>query len=675
MTTVLQPITPTPTLDLPPSGGMDVIHKVLGGDPGAATQSLPVIGDVMYVINIIAMTAGCSWLIYIFVAGAYKTATSGKPAGGDWSLGSFFLRLAVTFALLTPMPSGFSLGQIVTLGAVNLSISAGNIVWAAAGTSLLTRGGSIGAGTVTDAAVRDTVRSTLKAELCVSAANSYRRALGEPNSHKRSTGDGKVTWGAFTDSCDQDAILSGVCQARDDDASCGSAVMTDATALQAAAGGDSSLARFATAASTAQEAAFLRMSNAAAQLAASMTRPWRTYELDTGMERPVRQAVPDENWQQPPQEWVDNTINRLAEAYRTDINLSLSAAALSAGIMTDAARAIAPHAQAGWLSAGTWYWQLARANGAITAAAAIPQVLAGARGTGYGETVRQASVGYADKSMGDDLRELFAQSKGEGAKDWLINKALTAAGTSRELLATSAGRVAGFDPTDNRHPLLQLQSAGVGLIASGVAVVMLPASLKALAAGAKEQIGGAMADKATGATTFIHSLLNDLGGYVTTAGIAMIAIGLAWAILIPMLPLLSWLRQLFAWLKAVLLALVATPAWLLVHLAPGGKEIIPAPALNGYKLLFDLLARPALLVVSMLLAYLSIWPVLILVHELFALAAMIISGSLISSLLMMLGQAVIYCAVTYLAVLGCVKLSEQIPERAAQWINSISTKE
>lgn len=107
---------------------------------------------------------------------------------------------------------------------------------------------------------------------------------------------------------------------------------------------------------------------------------------------------------------------------------------------------------------------------------------------------------------------------------------------------------------------------------------------------------------AAGGTLVGHFVVNFLATPIFTGLMAILVPGLMIAFVLPMIPWLMFIAGVIGWLILVCEAVIAVPLWMLAHLTFNG-EGVHGRAQEGYALLFNVLVRPALMIVGLFLGY------------------------------------------------------------------------
>lgn len=85
---------------------------------------------------------------------------------------------------------------------------------------------------------------------------------------------------------------------------------------------------------------------------------------------------------------------------------------------------------------------------------------------------------------------------------------------------------------------------------------------------------------------------------LSVAGLALCLVGIIFAYVGPIMPLIFWLTALFGWIFLVVETMVAAPLWAASHCLPEGNGLAGQHARKGYIMALDILLRPTLLVIG-----------------------------------------------------------------------------
>ena len=104
------------------------------------------------------------------------------------------------------------------------------------------------------------------------------------------------------------------------------------------------------------------------------------------------------------------------------------------------------------------------------------------------------------------------------------------------------------------------------------------------------------------ATVVAHDLVNFLATPIFVGAASMLIPGLTIAFVLPMIPFAMWFAGVMGWIILVCEAVIAVPLWMLAHMTFQGEGLHGRGA-EGYSLLFNIIFRPALMVVGLFLGY------------------------------------------------------------------------
>ena len=251
----------------------------------------------------------------------------------------------------------------------------------------------------------------------------------------------------------------------------------------------------------------------------------------------------------------------------------------------------------GWIEAGAYWRALSGLSAAISAEASkLP--------TDQGVNAKALeSVTYGDgpavaveMAYNKAIKSLEVEAKAGQATKVTAND-LASADDKSGLLAQIFGPlmrgVAGWvlSTDDAQDPIAELMALGHGLIDAAWATVIGGVGVAMLA--------GNMAGSAVGLGTAFGWLSGPAG---TAIGI-MLACGVVLALILPALPFIWMLYAAVGWLLSVVEALIAVPVWLVMFCRWDGSELIDGPQRTGAILVYNLVLRPTLTVLSLEASY------------------------------------------------------------------------
>jgi len=107
---------------------------------------------------------------------------------------------------------------------------------------------------------------------------------------------------------------------------------------------------------------------------------------------------------------------------------------------------------------------------------------------------------------------------------------------------------------------------------------------------------------------------------------AILVPGLTIAFVLPMIPWLIWIAGVGGWLILVCEAVIAVPLWMLAHMTAKGDGL-HGRAIEGYSLIFNILFRPVLMLLGLFLAYFVFASMSWLLRQSFGIAAGFVLGN------------------------------------------------
>ncbi|MBR0646893.1 DotA/TraY family protein [Plastoroseomonas hellenica] len=300
----------------------------------------------------------------------------------------------------------------------------------------------------------------------------------------------------------------------------------------------------------------------------------------------------------------------------------------------------------GWSSAGAYYLEFSRLNGAtLSLMSSVPSVTRpSAMGLGpsltndlsplmesvdaYMERL-EAYVATADQaSMPTGGNTLFAGASAAEDGAGLLERLLRTMNLGEAFLVRTAsylmapGISVWTDPFGN---LMQLghYMISAALAAIGAASIGIGASAGAATATGSNFITGLFVSWAPAAMAKSLEFLSPMI-YALAAG--LLIPGLTIAFVLPMIPWLIWIAGVGGWLILVCEAVIAVPLWMLAHMTARG-EGLHGRAVEGYSLLFNILFRPVLMLLGLFLAYFIFASMSWLLRQSFGIAAGFVIGN------------------------------------------------
>lgn len=300
----------------------------------------------------------------------------------------------------------------------------------------------------------------------------------------------------------------------------------------------------------------------------------------------------------------------------------------------------------GWSSAGAYYLEFSRLNGAtLSLMSSVPSVTRpSAMGLGPSLTNDlvplmesldafmerlEAYVATVDQlNMPTGGNTLFAGASAAEDGAGLLERLLRRMNLGEAFLVRAASYLAmpGISVwTDPFGSLMQLghYMISAALAAIGAASVGIGASAGAASAAGSNFITGLFVSWAPAAMAKSLEFLSPMI-YALVSG--LLIPGLTIAFVLPMIPWLIWIAGVGGWLILVCEAVIAVPLWMLAHMTARG-EGLHGRAVEGYSLLFNVLFRPVLMLLGLFLAYFIFASMSWLLRQSFSIAAGFVIGN------------------------------------------------
>lgn len=197
---------------------------------------------------------------------------------------------------------------------------------------------------------------------------------------------------------------------------------------------------------------------------------------------------------------------------------------------------------------------------------------------------------YAGKRM--------AQSDDETVIDTLKEALVKAFGGENGRHAGALGFV--LKQAGKNDPVIILTDFGERILSAGQ--VLFVGGIGAKVTGFIARVVGYVSGSGAAAGEVANKVLSVAGSMAIAASISLITTGIFFAYVVPSLPAFFWIIAVFSWFFLIVETLVAAPFWVATHAATRGVGFAGNSARQGYLMLFDIMARPTLLVVGVVVA-------------------------------------------------------------------------
>lgn len=171
----------------------------------------------------------------------------------------------------------------------------------------------------------------------------------------------------------------------------------------------------------------------------------------------------------------------------------------------------------------------------------------------------------------------------------------------------------------------------------------------------------------TGSTGAIKAMLEGAGPSIQVFIWALLLIGGVLSVWIPLVPFLAWWSGMIQWFIVVAESIIAAPLWAFAHLDADG-EGLGQRTQHGYIFALNVLARPALMVISFMIATLASMALGGLMIELLSRAIPQVQASSMTGLVSFVFFLLVFMALTLAIVHTTFNLVTLIPDQVLGWV-------
>lgn len=631
------------------------ILRAVFGDWKNATDTVPLIGQAMKVLNWFALTFGMLMVSYILIAGTVMTAQSGQLLGAKWSAVWVPIRIIFGMGMLFPLSSGYSTAQHLILWLAMVGGGGASAIWEAALSSFTSADAGKVPAVVYDSSfdyqAQALSREILRSKVCTQMFNAKYGAgsLEGPVASSSApvvtaagragyiVNEVRIRWGQRTG--------SGADKAPDE---CG-LITTSRFDGKDSAGtsvfGPTYKGSAATSAAAAPSSGPSRRTVHVGLVIAQMSG---VQQASSSLDALADRIAADPRSVSAGE--INNGVELAAAAYK---NAYVAAAgSLSTTFQAEVDQFTRETGEMGWILAGASFFRLAAIQSELHKTANLfPK---------YTKKAAESSVaGVADGPLMEDVAAATEKVTKAGDSDaslvtkWLYD------------LTTRVAEIFSVDPRNSDHPLVQIKNAGDYLLvgtetaAAVVAIKFTGASMVASVVQKVPLLGG-IGDTAKDA---MSALLPAIYGTF----IVLFGVGITMSLLLPMLPFMLSVGSVLGWLMAVFSAVVAAPVWLAGHLHPAGDGFA-GKATGGYMILLETITRPIFIVFGLLGAFLLMAPVIQLMSFMFRLTVGGVQSDSVTGVISVIVFAVMYVGLVFTVVRQSLNMVFTLPESVYRWI-------
>lgn len=164
-----------------------------------------------------------------------------------------------------------------------------------------------------------------------------------------------------------------------------------------------------------------------------------------------------------------------------------------------------------------------------------------------------------------------------------------------------------------------------------------------------------------------------IGTFFLTVGVMILSslfiAGITLAYVLPMIPYLVVTFFVMSMLILVAEAMVAAPLWAFFHVRMEGQEFVEQVQRPGYMISFNLLLRPSLMILGLIMSYLIHGAMAWFVWQTFKIAAKSATAGFSVGPVGAVVYLTMYAYLNYMIAVRCFNLATQVPDRVARWFN------
>ncbi len=255
----------------------------------------------------------------------------------------------------------------------------------------------------------------------------------------------------------------------------------------------------------------------------------------------------------------------------------------------------------GWITAGQWYWAISAKSFELQRFA-DPELSI--------KTFNPDGIPDYEDSFTEEMTKLnrymqvaMTPQGGSRPRPMIPSTEEADVGTDMfaKTMASSFGSGGDFGASmllKGNDPIRSLSQYGHYLIAGSGTLLSVYIVSGAIIVGASNNTVG----KATGIGAAVKWVANKLFTVLLAVAMGVITIGAFLAFYLPAIPFIFWMLAVLGWMIMVLESLIAAPLWAVAHAVPEGDGFAGRYALQGWQLMVNVVFRPILLTLGLLLS-------------------------------------------------------------------------
>lgn len=614
---------------------LQALNSVFPMSSGLANTLQGAYATLISGISVAALMIALAMFIYGVVSIIIDAATKPDSAGSRHNIVWFIIRGVVALLLLVPLASGFNGGQYIIHGLVKWGSDKATTYWQGfAGVlsnpeQLVLKPTIIGLDTL--------VHDVFVAEVCSAVVTARAEAANSPERGVvREAPNGKITYNVEIVATTglrfgRGAVRTGAC---------GEVNFNGSSGVASGSGTDSIRRAHKQALREAVEAPggirALAVNYAQAKLSGSADRPAPDLAVEAA---------------------------RIVEAYRGRVASQIDQAAGTQNRETRQ-QAGAAAGVAGWAGAGAWFQTIARMN------------------TDFSEAARVLPSVTPPRDPVEPVARLISEAN----KDWQAAAAVRpdafpvaamarvgGGGWFDEFLGQIASLGVSILTFDGANPLIDMIKLGSALSYIGFGIFIL-AGLASLA-GNSVMAWGYNALAWSGAVPDIKEIIRDFWPVIYGLGGFFLLSGALLCIVLPMIPYIRMLFALVTWLLHVLEAVVLWPLLALAMVTTEGGGLFGPTGRNGALIILSAVVRPILSVAGLIGGYLVFNAGISVLNATMVPAIRGAAASGGANLMGFVGYAAMYVVLAYIVANVAFKSVDTLPNAVSRWIGGNATGE
>ncbi|HBH26259.1 MAG TPA: hypothetical protein DDX54_02520 [Rhodospirillaceae bacterium] len=227
-----------------------------------------------------------------------------------------------------------------------------------------------------------------------------------------------------------------------------------------------------------------------------------------------------------------------------------------------------------------------------------------------------------------------------------------------------------FDIRANKsaHPMAQLTALGRSIVERSTRNFLI-------------FVGAFVGEKALGVLG-LGDLAKAAADFFFTFALIGIVIGFILAYVLPFMPLIYFFVAMARWMNGLFEAMLAVPLWAIAHLRVDGPGLPGKDAAAGYILLLELFLRPTLILVGLLGAVLIFSGTIMVFHDIYDLIIVNMAGhdpvthpvkwtdaEFYRGPVDEFFYTGMYVVVVYMAATSCFKMVDEVPSQIMRWVS------